>query len=287
MDSVDLSPVLGVNLNTTRATIGIGDMFVVREGSCPSWLPPNHLLFHLANVFLLLSYVAPDGIYGLLYLRFCIAVGSLFFAMWGYLVLCSVDTLVWNALFTFINVVHICVLAYALRPVRFNPDLEMVYKELYQPLNVNRRQFKRIANCAKEAVELSAGGDYSCEKLNSTDTISLVLSGRLLATRNGRPLVITGKLEFLDSPRWFYASGGDLCHLTTTALEKSKVISWNREELKVAVSKDPFLKSVFDSVLASDMVRKFRFVTEKSRQVKARDEGEYSEATALWGKLSQ
>ncbi|KAG0427199.1 hypothetical protein HPB47_025706 [Ixodes persulcatus] len=283
MAAGDFSSLLGVNFNAD-ATAGIGDMFLFKEGKCPRWLPPNHLLFHLANASLLLSYVAPEGIYGLLYLRFCIAVGSLFFAMWGCLVLCSVDTLVWNALFTLINLAHLCVLAYTFRPVRFKPDLEVVYKELFQPLKVTRHQFQKVADCAMEALQLDARGDYSFEKVNPTDSLSLVLSGRLLAYRNGCVLLVIGKLEFLDSPRWFYSSGGDLGQVTTTALEKCKVILWNREELKLAVSKDTYLKSVFDNVVASDVVRKLRFVTEKGYQGMARDLDNYSETTALWSK---
>ena len=90
------------------------------------WLPVNHLYFQLANVFLFLSYLAPNGIYGILYLRVTLSIGCFFFAIWGYLILCALDTLIWNVVFVLINLVHIVIIAYSLRPIRFSNELEQV-----------------------------------------------------------------------------------------------------------------------------------------------------------------
>jgi len=90
------------------------------------WLPVNHLYFQLANIFLFLSYLAPNGIYGILYLRITLCVGCFFFTIWGYLVLCALDTVIWNGLFVIINFIHAICIAYSLRPVRFSVELEQV-----------------------------------------------------------------------------------------------------------------------------------------------------------------
>ena len=37
--------------------------------SCDSWAPVSHIYFQIANLFLLLSFLAPYGLRGLLYLR--------------------------------------------------------------------------------------------------------------------------------------------------------------------------------------------------------------------------
>lgn len=97
---------------------------------CGQWLPINHIYFQLANGFLLLSYLAPAGIYGLIYLRGMLAIGSAFFSIWGWLILCAFDTFAWNALFTIINVVHGIVLVFSLRPVRFDKQVEEVKNQL-------------------------------------------------------------------------------------------------------------------------------------------------------------
>lgn len=68
------------------------------DTGCAEWLPINHVYFQLANTFLFLSYLAPAGLYGLLYLRLMLAIGCAFFAIWGWLILCAIDTLLWYIL---------------------------------------------------------------------------------------------------------------------------------------------------------------------------------------------
>lgn len=93
---------------------------------CVEWFPINHFYFQLANTCLFLSYLAPAGLWGLIYLRVVLAVASFFFALWGWVILCAFDTFLWNAFFTLINVVHCIYLLCSLRPVRFDKQVEEV-----------------------------------------------------------------------------------------------------------------------------------------------------------------
>ena len=93
---------------------------------CLQWLPINHVYFQLANSFLFLSYLAPAGLYGLIYLRVMLAIGSAFFAIWGWVILCAFDTFLWNAFFLLINLVHVIYLLFSMRPVRFDKQVEEV-----------------------------------------------------------------------------------------------------------------------------------------------------------------
>lgn len=231
---------------------------------CPSWLPTNHLLFQLANIFLFLSYMAPPGLHGLLYLRVCLTLGSFFFALWGYVILCAFDTMVWNAFFTAINLVHTCVVMYILRPVRLQADMEIVYREIFEPLKVSRQQFQPAAASVKAVVELNEKDTYSQEGVTRADCLTLVLKGRCLASQKGRPLQIVDRNEFLDSPEWFGVCSGDNFQVTTTALERCRLVVWNRDKLKLTISGDSFLQAVFDNVLGKDVVKKLLFVTETS-----------------------
>lgn len=213
---------------------GVGSYFVTAV--CPSWLPTNHLLFQLANIFLFLSYMAPPGLHGLLYLRVCLTLGSFFFALWGYVILCAFDTMVWNAFFTAINLVHTCVVMYILRPVRLQPDMEVVYREVFEPLKVSRQQFQPAAASVKAVVDLHEKETYSQEGVTRADCLTLVLKGRCLASQKGRPLQIVDRLEFLDSPEWFGVCSGDSFQVTTTALERCRLVVWNRDKLKLTIS---------------------------------------------------
>ena len=97
---------------------------------CLEWLPINHIYFQLANSFLFLSYLAPAGLYGLIYLRLMLAIGSAFFAIWGWIILCAFDTFLWNAFFLLINIVHVIYLLFSMRPVRFDKQVEEVNYQL-------------------------------------------------------------------------------------------------------------------------------------------------------------
>lgn len=86
----------------------------------------NHIYFQLANVFFLLSHLAPSGIHGVLYLRCTLLVGCAFLALWGWTIACWLDAALWNALFVAINFVHVCTLLYKLRPIKFTREIEEV-----------------------------------------------------------------------------------------------------------------------------------------------------------------
>ena len=86
----------------------------------------NHIYFQLANAFFLLSHLAPSGIHGVLYLRSTLLVGCAFLALWGWTIACWLDAALWNALFVAINFVHVCMLLYRLRPMKFTREIEEV-----------------------------------------------------------------------------------------------------------------------------------------------------------------
>ncbi|XP_040069197.2 blood vessel epicardial substance-A-like [Ixodes scapularis] len=234
-------------------------------GICPAWLNTNHILFQIANLFLLLSYVTPGGPYTLLYLRVVIGLGSFFYALWGYVILCAFDTLLWNALFALINLVHIIVLVRGLQPVSFSAELETVFEDLFRPLGVTRHQFRGIADSVRGTRDLSKRDQLVVEKVSRNDNLSLVVSGDLLVSRKRRPVEMVGKYEFLESSDWFDVPESDLYQVTATALGACRVVVWKRETLKVAVGDDPFLKSVFNNLVGKDLARKF-YAAKKSRQ---------------------
>ncbi|GFY62099.1 blood vessel epicardial substance-A [Trichonephila inaurata madagascariensis] len=228
------------------------------------WLPPNHILFQIANVFLFLSYLAPVGIHGLLYLRTCLMIGSIFFALWGWVVLCALDTFIWNAVFTLINFIHVIILLYMLRPVKLSKELEEIYKDLFKPLQVSRHQFMRAISCMREIKHLKPREPYCVENVTKVDRLSLVISGRLVVSQNGHALHIVDSKQFLDSPEWFGVCTYDTYQVSITALEDCRVLIWHRDKLKLSISNDIFLQAVFDNILGKDVVKKLLLVSETS-----------------------
>lgn len=93
---------------------------------CERWNELNHIYFQIANIFFLLSYLAPNGIYGMLYLRCSLLVGCIFFAFWSWSVKCYLDALVWNLTFVLINLVYICTSLFYMSPYKFQKEIEEV-----------------------------------------------------------------------------------------------------------------------------------------------------------------
>lgn len=94
--------------------------------NCSEWKQTNHIYFQLANTFFFLSYLAPNGMYGMLYLRCTVLVGCAFYTLWGWTVQCFFDAVVWNVMFVAINFIHVCILLFYLRPVKFPREVEEV-----------------------------------------------------------------------------------------------------------------------------------------------------------------
>ncbi|XP_069689835.1 popeye domain-containing protein 3-like isoform X3 [Periplaneta americana] len=229
---------------------------------CAEWKPVNHVYFQLANTFFFLSYLAPNGMYGILYLRCTLLVGCAFFALWGWAVLCCFDAFLWNATFVGINLIHVCILLYYLRPVKFTREVEEVYLALFQPLKVTRHQFKKVLNCMKMIRQLKYQEVYAQEKVTKVDSLSLVLSGKLVVSQNGRALHIVFPHQFLDSPEWFGVSTDEYFQVSITAMEESRVLIWHRDKLKLTIITDQFLQAVFDHILGRDVVKKLMQVSE-------------------------
>lgn len=229
---------------------------------CSQWGSMNHMYFQLANIFFFLSYLAPSGLYGMVYLRCTHLIGCALFALWGWSVICSFDAFLWNVNFVVINFIHVCVLLYRLRPVKFTKEVEEVYVALFQPLKVSRHQFKKVLDCMKMIRQLKYQEVYAQEKVTKVDSLSLVLSGKLVVSQNFRALHIVFPHQFLDSPEWFGVSTDEYFQVSVTAMEESRVLLWHRDKLKLTIITDSFLQAVFDHILGRDVVKKLMQVNE-------------------------
>lgn len=250
------------NLTTIglSATVDLSQLFVV----CSKWAPPNQVFFQLANTFLFFSYLAPTGLYGLLYLRSCLTIGSIFFALYGWIA-CSMDTLIWNVLFITINALYVVIIIFKIHPfIRFPHEVELVYRDLFQPLRVSRQSFRKIFQCTRPIETLKPHDVYCVEGVTQVDKLSLLVSGRVAVLRNGRTIHLIDSHQFLDSPEWFGVGSNDTYQVTIMALEESRLMTWHRDKLKLSICSEPYLQTVIDNVLGKDVVKKLLFVTESA-----------------------
>nr|CAD7445595.1 unnamed protein product [Timema bartmani] len=132
----------------------------------------------------------------------------------------------------------------------------IVYLALFRPLKVTRHQFKKVLNCMKLIRQLKYQEVYAQEKVTKVDSLSLVLSGKLVVSQNSRALHIVFSHQFLDSPEWFGVSTDEFFQVSITAMEESRVLIWHRDKLKLTIITDQFLQAVFDHILGRDVVKK-------------------------------
>ncbi|KAL9881632.1 popeye domain-containing protein 3 isoform X3 [Glossina fuscipes] len=250
--------------NATIRSANPGDWSIEQ---CVTWQRPHHLYFQLGNAFLLLAFLAPHGSYGTLWLRAMLTVGSILLGMYGYMIDCAQDFVLWSGLFFGVNFIYFIVILCQLRPVRFDREIEAVYASLFKPLRVSRHQFKKVLNCMKVIRALKYQEVYAQEKVTKVDSLSLVLSGKLVVSQNQRALHIVFPHQFLDSPEWFGVSTDDYFQVSIMAMEESRVLIWHRDKLKLSIMAEPFLQTVFDHILGRDVVKKLMQVTQVSESI--------------------
>ncbi|EDW65641.1 blood vessel epicardial substance isoform X1 [Drosophila virilis] len=250
--------------NGTLRSINPGDWSIEQ---CLIWQQPHHLYFQLGWAFLFLAFLAPHGPFGSLWMRATLLIGCIMMGMYGYLIECTPDVVLWSGLGIGINFIYLIVVLCRLRPVRFDQEIEAVYVALFQPLCVTRHQFRKVLNCMKVIRALKYQEVYAQEKVTKVDSLSLVLSGKLVVSQHQRALHIVFPHQFLDSPEWFGVSTDDYFQVSIMAMEESRVLIWHRDKLKLSIMAEPFLQTVFDHILGRDVVKKLMQVTQVSESI--------------------
>ena len=87
-----------------------------------------------------------------------------------------------------------------------------------------------------------------------------------MVRQSGKLLHVVPRLHFVDSPEWFGVAADDLFQISATALEETKVLVWHRDKLKLTLMENPYLHTVFEHIVARDVVKKLTQVPSERRQ---------------------
>lgn len=109
--------------NATIRSATTGDWSIEQ---CIIWQRPHHMYFQLGNAFLLLAFLAPHRPFGILWLRAMLVIGAILLAMYGYLIDCAQDVVLWSSLFFGVNTIYLIAALCRLRPVRFDREIDAV-----------------------------------------------------------------------------------------------------------------------------------------------------------------
>ena len=120
-------------------------IWMLGEGwTCSSWRPTQHLYYQLANGLFFIAFLAPNVPCGMLWLRCLVIVGCIMNGLWGWLITCTIDAVVWSGLFIIVNSVYVIALLCKLRPVKFDKEIEAVSIFIYLFLNKHISTSSRI-----------------------------------------------------------------------------------------------------------------------------------------------
>ncbi|XP_071033484.1 popeye domain-containing protein 3-like isoform X2 [Parasteatoda tepidariorum] len=175
----------------------------------PEQKQPQHVMYQLANICFIISYLAPGGEKGLLFMHSSLIIGFFIFAMWAWNVVCSPSMFSWNFLFVLMNMGQLLHILYNMRKVKFNPELEDVYRHMFLPLQVSRHSFKKLV-CPdySQVMSLHPGEAYAMQNLTKTDRLGLLISGKVNVVSGQHFLHYIQAREFLDSPEFESSRSG-------------------------------------------------------------------------------
>ena len=156
------------------------ELFKFNLNATCKWLPANQILFQLANIFLLFTYfVKPNGgMVALIQIRIALTCAGLCFALWGGIVICSLDCMLWNLAFVVGNGCHLLYLLNRLKPIAIKDEYEeIIYKTLFKPVNIKTFQFKNLISVAKQRY-LQVGEYYARQDITESKYLSIVAHGQ-------------------------------------------------------------------------------------------------------------
>lgn len=163
------------NLPTfSNATVHEG----VEEERCNEALGSQTILYSAAFMFFIVSFLAPCGKYGMLFLHSFLIIAFILLCVWSWSVACSNEIFAWNVACVIVNVGKVLYLLYSMRQVRFAKEFEDIYRMLFEPLHVTRFLFKQLVSAEYgQSMVLQAGEAYAMENVTKTDRLGLLISG--------------------------------------------------------------------------------------------------------------
>ncbi len=142
-------------------------------------LPAHHILFQAANICFIITYLAPNGKYCILFMHSMLAFGFLLISTWTWNVICNTSLFVWNFIFLIVNLGQTFYLIYTMRKIKFQKELEEIYATMFEPVMISRALFKKLASIGQIMI-LHAGEAYAMENLTRTDRLGLLIMGKLV-----------------------------------------------------------------------------------------------------------
>ncbi|XP_078069626.1 popeye domain-containing protein 1 [Mustelus asterias] len=233
--------------------------------ACSGWKQDvEGSIYHLANIFFTLAYMGGSGLVGLLYINLFLSCGFLCTSIWAWTDVCAADIFSWNFALLAISAMQIIHVAYQLRSVSFQEDLQNLYGALFQPLEIPLTIYKKIVTCCN-VVSLEKDHCYAMEGKTPIERLSLLLSGRIRVTVDGEFLHYIYPYQFLDSPEWdsLRPSEEGIFQVTLTAETSCRFAAWRRKKLYLLFAQHRRISRLFSVLIGKDIADKLYSLNDK------------------------
>ncbi|XP_006522502.1 popeye domain-containing protein 2 isoform X2 [Mus musculus] len=247
---------------------------------CRSWKPDvEGAVYHLANCFLLMGFMAGSGVYGCFYLFGILGPGYLCCVLWGWFDACGLDIVLWNVLLTVACLLQLAQLVYRVRVNTLPEEFNLLYRTLCLPLQVPLQVYKEIVHCCHEQVlTLATEQTYAVEGETPINRLSLLLSGRVRVSQDGQFLHYIFPYQFMDSPEWESLHPSEEgtfqvirspeaaqspATVTLTAETECSYISWPRKNLYLLLNRERYISRLFSALLGYDISEKLYTLNDK------------------------
>ncbi|XP_041844305.1 popeye domain-containing protein 3 [Melanotaenia boesemani] len=235
---------------------------------CEEWRDGTEgSVFHLSHIFLVLGFMGGSGFYGRLYMFSFLTLGFFCASLWAWSDPCTTDSFLWSFALFGVCLGQAVYVAYRLRSLSFDKDLQDLYNCLFKRLGVSLAQFGKIAASSDaEVLMLEKDHCFAVEGKTAIDKLSVLLSGRVRVTVNGEFLHYIYPFQFLDSPEWdsLRPSEEGVFQVTLRADSPCRYIAWRRKKLYLLFANHRYIARIFALVVRNDIAEKLFSLNDKT-----------------------
>jgi CRP-like cAMP-binding protein len=159
--------------------------------------------------------------------------------------------LYWSLVFVILNAVHTVILIYERRPLNFSLEEQKLFQMVFRTLTPI--EFKKLL---KQAAWQDASVNNSLvSKGQQLDHVYLIFSGLVSVMIEGQAVAQLKDGQFIGEMSFLT---GETASADVIAQKDTRYISWNMQDLRVFLKKNPALQSAMQLVIGMDLVHKLK-----------------------------
>ncbi|CAK8685894.1 unnamed protein product [Clavelina lepadiformis] len=220
-------------------------------------------LFHLACSFFFLAFMGGGQTdIAAIYTNVLCACAFLSLAVWAGIDACSLDVIIWSLVLVAINISQVIYISYKSKKMEeaFDNKMQIIYHRRFAPFQIRPHLFYDLITLKGcQILKLGKGQKYAAEGKTPIENLSLLLSGKIKVSSEGKFLHYITPNEFVDSPEWDSlksTSARATYQVSIVADTECLYITWKRKPLLNLLSKRQRLGKLMRFMIGRDVVMK-------------------------------